>query len=39
MSKIENKTNKLGGEKKGFGLPPTTAKPPMPKVKPPKKEK
>ena len=37
-----NKQNKPIGEKKGgktgFSLPPTTSKPPMPPVKPPKKK-
>lgn len=37
-----NKQNKPTGEKKGgkrgFSLPPTTSKPPMPPVKPPKKK-
>lgn len=39
MSKIEKKINNPNGEKKGFALPQTTAKPQMPKVKPPKKQK
>lgn len=38
----KNKQNKPSGEKKvekrGFSLPPTTSKPPMPLVKPPKKK-
>lgn len=38
----KNKQNKPSGEKKGekrgFSLPPTTSKPPMPPVKPPKKK-
>ena len=36
-----NKQNKPTEEKKegkGFSLPPTTSKPPMPSVKPPKKK-
>ncbi len=33
-----NKQNKPIGEKKGFSLPPTTSKPPMPPVKQPKKK-
>jgi len=41
----ENSGNKSGrpsrtetGEKKGLGLPPTTSKPPMPPVNPPKED-
>lgn len=39
MQKIATNGNKQGGsEKRGFSLPTTTAKPPMPPVKPPKKD-
>lgn len=34
----ENKGNKNNSEKRGFSLPTTSAKPPMPPVKVPKKE-
>lgn len=35
----EKGTSKNNNEKKGFSLPLTSSKPPMPPVKPPKKEK
>lgn len=38
MSQNENRIKNENGEKKGFSLPPTKAKPPMPKVNPPKKQ-
>lgn len=33
-----NRPNQNKGDKRGFVLPPTTSKPPMPPVKPPKKQ-
>lgn len=32
-----NRPNQNEGDKRGFSLPPTSSKPPMPLVKPPKK--
>ena len=34
----QNKPTEEKGGKRGFSLPPTTSKPPMPPVKPPKKK-
>ena len=33
-----NRPNQNGSDKRGFALPPTSSKPPMPPVKPPKKQ-
>ena len=33
-----NKPNQNGSDKRGFALPPTSSKPPMPPVKPPNKQ-
>lgn len=33
-----NRPNQNGSEKRGFSLPSTSSKPPMPPVKPPKKK-
>lgn len=33
-----NKPGQNGGEKRGFSLPSTSSKPPMPPVNPPKKQ-
>ena len=39
MQKITNNDGKRkGSQKRGFLLPTTTSKPPMPQVKPPKKD-
>lgn len=39
MQKTTNNGDKhSGSQKRGFSLPVTTSKPPMPQVKPPKKE-
>lgn len=41
MDKRNKENNPIGekkGEKRGFSLPPTTSKPPMPPVKTPKKK-
>ena len=35
-NKQNKPTEEKKGEKRGFSLPPTTSKPPMPPVKPPK---
>lgn len=35
---VNNRPTQSGSEKKGFSLPPTTSKPPMPPVNPPKKK-
>lgn len=32
-----NRPNQNGSDKRGFSLPPTSSKPPMPPVKPPRK--
>ncbi len=37
-NKRANRPNQNGSDKKGFALPPTSSKPPMPPVKPPKKQ-
>lgn len=36
-NKGNNRPNQNDGEKRGFSLPSTTSKPPMPPVNPPKK--
>lgn len=33
-----NRPNQNGGDKRGFALPSTSSKPPMPPVQPPKKQ-
>ena len=33
-----NRSNQDGSDKRGVALPPTSSKPPMPPVKPPKKQ-
>lgn len=33
-----NRSNQNGSDKRGFSLPSTSSKPPMPPVKPPKKQ-
>lgn len=33
-----NRPNQNGGDKRGFSLPSTSSNPPMPPVKPPKKQ-
>lgn len=36
--KSGNKQNKIGSKRRGLSLPPTSSRPPMPPVKPPKKK-
>ena len=37
-NKGTNRPNQNGSDKRGFALPPTSSKPPMPPVQPPKKQ-